>query len=313
MTSRFHGLPVTRQPCRKGFTLVELLTVVGIIALLISILLPAINRARIQAKKTSSQAAVKSMSDGLEMFHNDFNRYPESMARKDPVVNWTNPEPPEGGDGAMLSGGHWLVRALMGHIFDGVDVRGLSLADGDNVQVEFNDLLAVQRQGLYLETDKFARDTDAAIFAQMGSPATGRPMFYDAFNHPIIYYRANPKAQLPFGPGSTGGIYNFQDNIAVTGSDQSPSMQGWDFAVVASTAAGIPVHPMGQFGDPTTSETIHEPPEGDIRGTTFVDTLHNHSAGQVGGVVKPVNAERFIIMSPGADGLFGTQDDVTNY
>jgi prepilin-type N-terminal cleavage/methylation domain-containing protein/prepilin-type processing-associated H-X9-DG protein len=54
-----------------GFTLVELLVVIGIIALLISILLPAINRARKAARTTACLSNVRQLAMGELLYVND--------------------------------------------------------------------------------------------------------------------------------------------------------------------------------------------------------------------------------------------------
>ena len=332
----------TRPSCPRyrGFTLVELLTVIAIIALLIGILLPSLQTARDQAKALKTRAMLKSLGDGLEMFRTEnendrefrtTNGYPTSAAAEDQTET-----------GAQdMYGAHQLVRHLMGKDLKGFVPRrnvpaslqsDAAAAAGDEQVLWYDpeafELAPLDRVGPYVAADAVTvvRTRHLPEAEKYPDPTVGQMpqhVFVGTHGYPVLYYLANPsfsgrpdalvaRLEEP-AVGETGypGIYTFEDNGIFTGfcDDTTCFDPAWPFGGGESR--------IQKFGDiPAIAATVGD----DTR--TFQYYVLNKQVYQATKdpddetavpTAVPYRKDSFLLITPGKDGVYGTSDDVTNY
>ena len=71
---------------RRAFTLVELLVVIGVLALLAALLFPALAQARARARQATCASHLKQLGQAVALYASDFERFPRGL---DPADKFT--------------------------------------------------------------------------------------------------------------------------------------------------------------------------------------------------------------------------------
>jgi type II secretory pathway pseudopilin PulG len=315
------------EPKRGGFTIVELLTVMGVIAVLIGLLVPALNMVKDFSREIQQKAQFHSIDVGLELFKNDFGVYPESNENSYAPVNQI--------DNGYYSGAHKLAEALVGldllgfHPKSGFTSSGFNDLDGigiGNAPVQIYDPVnGIALFPIYEETSqqnidnrKKYIDLEHANAYRMEDIYRNYGSFYrlnfvlcDVFakkrqsgaktGMPILYYRARTAYKfqdyLPADddqPDTNNDIYNYWDNerlLALGDADQGVTV----------------THPL------RTGTLVDDLP-------LFEEILLNkqvQTATQTAmfpqGIKRPFRDDSYIMISAGKDGLYGNSDDLYNF
>jgi prepilin-type N-terminal cleavage/methylation domain-containing protein len=304
----------------RGFTLLEILTAMAIIAIMIGLLIPAIGAVQKMAQTVKQKSQFNAIEIALEAFRTDWGDYPPSSYTLNGNSSPTN------GDTDGYCGAQKLAEAIVG--MDGFGFHpksqwrsdGLQDTNGDGtgeVPLYFGRTIAPTlesqpqtvrddnlkaRKGPYLELEKAnavklsslyrtghdiydVLNANAFVLCDMfglvknlgTGKKTGMPILYYRADTNNVLYKPSSLGSFPWLPStSQDAIYNVNENFPFL----------------------LYYPPWGNITQPMS-----------IDRNVFYDRIRNPNFTSP---QRPYRAQSFILLSAGADGLYGTPDDVYN-
>src|ERR1700722_18436890 len=100
-------MSISAKANKRGFTLVELLVVVIIIAILAAIAIPKFTNASLRSKESSLRGELKMLRDGVELYKNDIGGYPAAATDLSATTSPTNYYNPVSSPLTSVTSGTW--------------------------------------------------------------------------------------------------------------------------------------------------------------------------------------------------------------
>lgn len=313
----------TKKANTRGFTIVELLTVMAVIAVLIGLLIPALSLVKDNAKKIQQKAQFHSIDVGLGLYKSEYGAYPESKDNSMPTVDAIDP--------TVYCGANKLAEAMVGwdflgyHPKSGYTADGFNDLDGDGTpHLVYEPINGIANEGAYNEANgdenienrkNFIGLENANAFQMQDiyTPATVTTEGWTAATNlvlgdvyaknrltgkkagmPILYFRARPGYKFQDSANDDNGsgavdddeVYDYRDNQHLL-QLQSPE----DITIL---------HPLA---DEAFADDLLD----------FDDIIVNQQILNTSGLQLPYRAESYFLLSAGKDGLYGTADDILNF
>jgi hypothetical protein len=278
---------------KSKYTVTFMFWMIGISVLLLLLIYSFIPRLNINSRPSQivkQRSQLHSFDTAIDFFKSDFNDIPPSDAMDSTSRPYC---------GAMK-----LAEAMMGQDLRGFHPNSIFRSDGtDNMGAvlypQVNDpnnrlyqINISARKGPYLPLENANAYQLKDLFEDVGPFDGNNFVLCDVFRRvtnlstgqkigvPILYYRADSSktAHDIKDPNNPDNIYNYKDNQALL-------------------ALGVP-------GQPGKKHPLYEDP------TIFYKMTRDYRLRLQS---KPNNADTYILLSAGKDGLYGTKDDLANF
>ncbi len=304
--------PAVRTPshasqgrARVGFTLTEMLVVIGIIALLIGILLPALSAVQERARKTQTEKLLQEFGKACETFQQQFGFYPgivpEAILAADPKISGTEnailhlcggavAQDDPNYAAAQYSG--WTVITFNGGTNGTFSIKINPTKVGEGPRIR-----GVQYKSFFSpKADELAPVPGQGLTASGADPYANDPFrlpdLVDAWGQPVIYMRQ----MRP------------QGSSLVAGAQPSESIADCMFAFQPI----LPYINSVELGNLSQSQSTNSilrmtPPAN--QSATLAQIIRNVSYGAAGTPNAGAPRGAWVLISPGKDGIFFSRID----